>query len=202
MKNNLINRILKANKHKTPASLPEIDYSVFNIPDMPLPDLFKQELEKVGGQAFICQTKQQVIKTLKDLFSNNKWQQAFAFDNEIKSLLKAARIKYSDKTTEIENIDVGINSCEYLVAWTGSVIVSSAMAGGRQFNIFSPELIIIARREQLVLTPDEAMEKIREKYQQLPSQISVITGPSKTADIEKTLIYGMHGPKRLMVIIY
>ncbi len=198
----ILDKIIRANKHKTQASLPEIDNSVFNIPDMPLPDLFKQELEKVGGQAFICQTKQQAIETLKNLLASNKWQNAFTFDNKIKSLLKEAQIDFSDQIAELEKIDVGINSCQYLVAWTGSVIVSSDMAGGRQFNIFSPELIIIARQEQLVLTLDEAMEKLARKYKQFPSQISVITGPSKTADIEKTLIYGMHGPKKLVVIIY
>ena len=43
---------------------------------------------------------------------------------------------------------------------------------------------------------------IREKYKtRLPSQITLITGPSRTADIEKTLVLGAHGPKELHVFI-
>ena len=61
---------------------------------------------------------------------------------------------------------------------------------------------MIAYQSQLTDYLDNAIKKLQEKYKnRLPSLISNITGPSRTADIEKTLIMGMHGPKSLIVLI-
>jgi L-lactate dehydrogenase complex protein LldG len=97
---------------------------------------------------------------------------------------------------------VGITSCEFLVAHTGSVMVSSALEGGRQSFVFPPVHVVIARKDQLVAYLADAYSGIQTKYQKaLPSQITLITGPSRTADIEKTLVMGAHGPKSLNVFL-
>ncbi len=200
---NLLTKIRQALRHRSDVRWPEVDNTAFAIPkDMPLPDLFKRELEKVGGHAYLCRDKDDLIAQLKNLYSQKGWQKPVALDKEIQALLKQAGIGHFTSLSDMDGMDVGFGACEAAVAWTGSVVVSSALPGGRRFNIFSPELVIIARRDQLVLDVDQALVRIKEKYEQPPSQITVITGPSKTADIEKTLIYGMHGPKSLYVFIY
>jgi L-lactate dehydrogenase complex protein LldG len=88
-----------------------------------------------------------------------------------------------------------------LSARTGTVIVSSNVTG-RRLNIFAPTHIVIAKKSQLVNDIAQGLEKIKNKYDSLPTLISYITGPSRTADIEKTLIIGAHGPKKLIVFIY
>jgi L-lactate dehydrogenase complex protein LldG len=102
-----------------------------------------------------------------------------------------------------ETIEAGITGCEYLIAHTGSVMVSSAQKGGRQMFVYPPVHIVIARKSQLVGYLEEAYSGIQQKYKNsLPSHIALITGPSRTADIEKTLVMGAHGPKELWVLVY
>ena len=82
-------------------------------------------------------------------------------------------------------------------------MVSAALQGGRQMSVYPPQHIVIAKKDQLVDYLHTAYDKIQEKYpDQLPSQITLITGPSRTADIEKTLVMGAHGPRELYVFLY
>ena len=68
--------------------------------------------------------------------------------------------------------------------------------------VYPPVHIVIARKNQLVGYLEEAYSGIHEKYNDnFPSQIALITGPSRTADIEKTLVLGAHGPRELRVFI-
>jgi len=94
--------------------------------------------------------------------------------------------------------ELGVTSCDCLVAQTGSVIVSTVSAGGRALSVLPPTHLVIARRDQIVPDLASAMALLRKRYDRhWPSALSVITGPSRTADIEKILVMGAHGPKRL-----
>jgi L-lactate utilization protein LutC len=91
-----------------------------------------------------------------------------------------------------------VTGCDCLVAMTGSIFVSTRSAAGRAASVL-PELhLVVARREQLVPDLPTAFALLRQRYgDHWPSAISLITGPSRTADIEKILVMGAHGPKRL-----
>jgi L-lactate dehydrogenase complex protein LldG len=94
--------------------------------------------------------------------------------------------------------DLGVTGCDYLVAQTGSIIVSAVSAGGRALSVLPPAHLVIARRGQIVADLASAMALLRKRYDKVwPSALTVITGPSRTADIEKILVMGAHGPKRL-----
>jgi L-lactate dehydrogenase complex protein LldG len=94
--------------------------------------------------------------------------------------------------------DIGITRCDCLVAQTGSILISTRSAGGRALSVFPSIHLVIARRDQLVPDLATAMDLLRSRYEgHWPSQLSVITGPSRTSDIEKVLVLGAHGPKRL-----
>ena len=109
---------------------------------------------------------------------------------------------YTDNPTDFDKMQAGISSCEFLVARTGSVIVSSASESGRQMNVFPPIHIVIANSTQLVDYLTDALVELHNKYGNvLPSTITTITGPSRTADIEKTLVLGAHGPKEFIVFL-
>lgn len=69
-------------------------------------------------------------------------------------------------------------------------------------NVFPASHIVFAHTNQIVLDIKDAMRGLKEKYPNgLPSMISLITGPSRTADIEKTLVMGAHGPEELYVFL-
>ena len=105
--------------------------------------------------------------------------------------------------TELEKCDAGISECDALIAQTGSVLVTNRSAGGRALSVLPPHHVVLARREQLVADLPAAFELLKKKYSEnYPSMISFITGPSRTGDIERILVLGAHGPKKLTVICF
>ena len=88
------------------------------------------------------------------------------------------------------------------MARLGTIVCSSAQLGGRQSLAAAPMHIVIATNKQVVYGLDDAIRGLNEKYKEdMPSLVSFITGPSRTADIEKTLVHGAHGPKELYLFM-
>ena len=104
---------------------------------------------------------------------------------------------------ELERCDVGISECDALIAQTGTVLVTSWSAGGRALSCLPPHHVVIAQREQLVSDLPAAFALVKQKYRDdYPSMISFITGPSRTGDIERILVLGAHGPKKLTIFCW
>jgi L-lactate utilization protein LutC len=95
--------------------------------------------------------------------------------------------------------DVGITGVDYLVAETGSVVVSSRPDQPRSLSLLPPVHIAVAHREQIV--PDLFDLFGSGKFTALPSCLVLITGPSKTGDIELKLVTGVHGPGEVHVVL-
>jgi len=104
---------------------------------------------------------------------------------------------------EMEKCDAGISECDALVAQTGSVVVTSRSAGGRALSVLPPHHVVLARREQLLADLPDAFALLQRKYAKgYPSFMSFITGPSRTGDIERILVLGAHGPKKLTILCW
>lgn len=102
----------------------------------------------------------------------------------------------------LERCDVGITECDALVAQTGSVLVTSRTAGGRALSCLPPHHVVLARRDQIVPDLPAAFALLKQRYHHdFPSMISFITGPSRTGDIERILVLGAHGPRKLTLFI-
>jgi L-lactate dehydrogenase complex protein LldG len=103
-------------------------------------------------------------------------------------------------TTEIDHAQAVLTTCEIAVASTGTIILVHTGAQGRRALTLLPDHhICIVRRDQVVETIPEAFAAI-DSHSALP--ITTISGPSATSDIEMTRIRGVHGPRRLTVILY
>jgi L-lactate dehydrogenase complex protein LldG len=103
---------------------------------------------------------------------------------------------------DLESCDAGITGCEALVAQTGSVLVSAPSAGGRALSVLPPHHIVLARRSQMVSDLSVALQRVQEKFKdKFPSFLSFISGPSRTGDIERILVLGAHGPKKLTILL-
>jgi L-lactate dehydrogenase complex protein LldG len=105
---------------------------------------------------------------------------------------------------ELEQCDAGITECDALVAQTGSVLLTSRSGGGRALSVLPPHHVVVARRKQLVPDLPAAYALLHQRYgpQSWPGMITLITGPSRTGDIERIIILGAHGPKKLTVIVF
>ncbi len=170
-----------------------------------LPDAaacFKKEIEAVNGKCIICEDKNDLYFKLKEFISERSYPYIFCRDTTIIDHLKENNIAYSNHPEEFEGMQAGITDCEYLIARTGSVMFTSASVSGRQMHVFPPVHIVAARASQLVNYPEDALISIQQKYKrELPSLLTTVTGPSRTADIEKTLVLGAHGPKEMIVFL-
>jgi L-lactate dehydrogenase complex protein LldG len=149
----------------------------------------------------LCKTTAEIAEHIALICQEKKQDHIFCTDPGLQDLLKSTVEIDSDELNFLE-LNIGVTCCEFLVAHLGSVLISSAQISGRRLNVFPETHIVVASQSQLTNYLDTAIEKLQNKYKnELPSLISNITGPSRTADIEKTLVMGMHGPKSLIVLI-
>jgi len=164
--------------------------------------IFAKAFTGISGKFVFCIDEKELIITLRKLFHDSQWDSLYCLDKDIQRILVSADIPFSDGREEFLNLDAGITGCEYLIARPGSVMVSSRQSSGRRLIVYPNTHIVIAYTSFVVNDLDEALQKITKKYKgNLPSMISLITGPSRTADIEKTLVMGAHGPKNLYVFL-
>lgn len=101
----------------------------------------------------------------------------------------------------LERCDAGISGCDCLIAQTGGILVTSGSAGGRALSVLPPHHIVIASESQLVADLADAFALLRRTHGTIPVFLSFITGPSRTGDIERILVLGAHGPKKLTVLL-
>ena len=162
---------------------------------------FKGEIEAIKGECVICDDETELVSKFHSFLMREELDAPYCNDLTLKSRLAGLYVNWLEDN-RFREMKVAVSGCEFLVARTGSVIVSSESGLGRSANIFAPIHVVIASANQLVNTIEDGLTKIRAKYgSALPSMITNITGPSRTADIEKTLVLGAHGPCRFIVFV-
>ncbi len=200
----ILNRIAAVRPKRVAAvEVQRVDSEEIYKPVMPdAISCFKSELEAINGQCIVCENESEIILKIKEFLDSKGLSTVFCRDSGIAKTLSEAKISHTNNPADFETMQVGITACEYLVARTGSVLVTSASESGRQMNVFPPIHLVVAHTSQLVNYLTEALVALQNKYgKDLPSTISTITGPSRTADIEKTLVLGAHGPKEFVVFL-
>ncbi|OFX44993.1 MAG: hypothetical protein A2046_14980 [Bacteroidetes bacterium GWA2_30_7] len=161
--------------------------------------VFAQEFTKINGKFVFCENVGEFNQNIRLLIKEYSLDSVYCIDSNIQKLLENAGVPYLSSSKDFLELNVGVTSCESLIARTGSVLVSSRQASGRKMNVYPNIHIVIATSKQLVYDIKDAIDRLNADCESLPSQITLITGPSRTADIEKTLVLGAHGPKELYV---
>jgi L-lactate dehydrogenase complex protein LldG len=95
--------------------------------------------------------------------------------------------------------DAGITGVDAALAETGTIVVSSGPGRSRLVPLLPPVHIALAPTSKLTT---DLFTWTADRSGAMPSSLTLISGPSKTADIEQTMAIGVHGPKRLIVILY
>ncbi len=154
-------------------------------------------------------TSAEVEAMLAKIAMDENWQSIATHDGLAKGAsinlpaLPVLTTSHGYDVNELEACDAGITACDALIAQTGSVIVTSRDSGGRALSVLPPHHVVLARREQLVRDLSGGLERVQKKYApNYPSMISIVTGPSRTGDIERILVLGAHGPKKLTVLCW
>lgn len=107
----------------------------------------------------------------------------------------------SDLKSELFNdIDAGITHCRAGIADTGTLVLWPDISEPRTLSLVPPCHIALIKRSTIVSNFAELM--VTQAWQSnMPTNIVLVSGPSKTADIQQTLAYGAHGPSQLVVIL-
>ncbi len=146
---------------------------------------------------------------LAQLAAAENWQRIATHDGALTTAAASATglpvmtIREGYDVSELERCDAGLTECDALIAQTGSVVLTARSGGGRALSVLPPHHVVIARRDQLLPDLPAAFALLHKRYgpASWPSMVTIITGPSRTGDIERILILGAHGPKKLTIIL-
>jgi L-lactate dehydrogenase complex protein LldG len=175
---------------------------IFNKNLGSLAEQYAVEFTHLGGRFVYCDNNQDMLEKLLMLSDNLNWNKIAVRDPQLISLFGESKMSIVHPDHDINESNAAISLCERLVARTGSAVYSSAQSYGRELPIYAHIHITVAYTSQLVYDWREAQESILDKYDgKLPSVLSLTTGPSRTADIEKTLVVGVHGPREVYTFL-
>ncbi len=199
----ILSKIKQALKKSVPAPFEnnEVNTSFFVSAQNELDVEFANHFIHLLGKFSFCLNKQELVQQLQELIIKRKWNKIFCAEDILKKTLLTNNfnVTYSNDLT---NCNAAISSCELLIARTGSILLSSTQQSGRTASIYAPVHICIAYSNQLVYDIKDGLLFLKEKYNnRLPSLVTFATGPSRTADIEKTLVTGVHGPKEVFCFL-
>mgnify|MGYP006156087883 CR=1 FL=1 len=190
---NILQKIKQALAKPVPVPFSAVDSVSTTYPTTKedLSVLFAENFSGLQGKFAFCASEKELASQLSMLFIQRNWKQTYCRENALIEMLTKAGFG-GMQSEDLEYCDAAITSCDHLIARTGSMILSAGQESGRTVSVYAPIHVCIAYSSQLVYDLKDALLALREKYNgQLPSFISFATGPSRTADIEKTLVVGV-----------
>ncbi len=202
-KENILKKIRQALTHPVPVpfSQSEGSTSLLQPSVQELEVEFAENFTSLLGKFSFCTDEQELADQLNELTKIKKLDNIYCQEEPLKKLLTGKGYTQFN-STNVATCDAAITTCELLVARTGSLLMSAAQASGRTISVYAPIHICIAYTNQLVYDIKEGLQILKDKYAgNIPSLITLASGPSRTADIEKSLVVGVHGPKEVYVFL-
>jgi L-lactate dehydrogenase complex protein LldG len=166
---------------------------------------FIDELERVAGKAYRAESNGRACELLTELLRAHQARTVALSDCALAQALNLTNALcaagYELVTgREIARADVGISGADLAVAETGSLLLGSEL-GYELVTALPPVHIALIRTDQIVATLEEAFAFCQKELDRAPGDFLLVTGPSRTADIELTPVIGVHGPQELAVIV-
>ena len=191
-KENILKRIRQALSNPAPLPFPQSEgsNSIFPPPPDDLEVVFAEEFVQLQGKFAFCTDEKDMVEQVQKLVAEKQWTKVYCNEDKWNAAFS--------NTINLPGCDVSVTGCEFLVARTGTIVMSAAQQSGRTVSVYAPIHICIAYTNQLVYDIRDALQLLKETYTgNIPSLITFASGPSRTADIEKTLVTGVHGPKEV-----
>jgi L-lactate dehydrogenase complex protein LldG len=193
-KENILKKIRQALSNPVPLPFPHSEgaQSVFTAAKEDASIIFAEEFTKLQGKFAFCANEADLKKQLQELLVEKNWTKIYFKEDTIAALFNTKSFD------DLASCEISVTSCECLVARTGTIVMSTAQQSGRTTSVYAPIHICIAYSNQMMYDLKDALLFLKEKYSgNMPSLITFASGPSRTADIEKTLVTGVHGPKEV-----
>jgi len=195
-KENILKRIKKALANPVPLPFPlsEGSAGIYHQSTDEPAIIFAEAFTKLQGKFVFCLDEKEMLEQVQQLIAAKEWTKIYCEEPQWNDTFS--------NTISLESCHASVTGCEYLVARTGTIVLSAAQQNGRTASVYAPVHICIAYTNQLVYDVKDALQAIKEKYAgNIPSFITFASGPSRTADIEKTLVTGVHGPKEVYLFL-
>jgi L-lactate dehydrogenase complex protein LldG len=176
---------------------------------------FESELKRIGGMAYRAPDKASACEQLGSLARQRDVRRAVAWaglDQEVLASLAGLEVYLDEKGGDPERLvqeaaraDLGVTAVDYALADTGTLVLLSGEGRARSVSLLPPLHVAILDAEKILPGLDEFFGLYGfddgSSVRRLNSAVTFITGPSRTADIELTLVVGVHGPQELHVIL-
>ena len=202
-KEKILKKIREALSNPVPLPFPKSEgtNSIFQQPKEDLEITFAEEFTKLLGKFAFCVSEAEMKFQLQQLLSAKKWTNIFCKEDRLLKIFDDGQFPKLNQSSLAE-CDASVTTCKYLIARTGAIVMTSAQESGRTVSAYAPVHICIAYINQLVYETRDALKLLKTEYgNSLPSFITFAAGPSRTADIEKTLVVGVHGPKEVYLFL-
>ena len=203
-KEKILKKVRAALIHKSRVETSDADFdsNIYDTNDDPLELVFAQAFTDAGGQFVFCENETDFVDNFEALTMDGSFGKIWCGEKAIADLVQKTGVEFTTDEKELPNVQTSVTGCELLVARTGSIAVSSRMNAGRKSGVFIDYHVVVARTSQLTLHLRDALKEMKTKYPEgIPSHITFITGPSRSADIEKTLVQGAHGAKEIYLFL-
>jgi L-lactate dehydrogenase complex protein LldG len=195
--------------HVEMPAVPEV-WPRLNPDPAAMAERFTSELLAISGEVIRCGAMDEAQCRLAELAAQAGWTSIGVMYRQIccdaaakldEKLIQWPRPNWP--ATEIARLSASVIAAEALLADTGSSLIACPTAEDRLLCYLTPACVVVARLDQLYEHLQAAWENVsrRAADRELSGEFVFVTGPSRTSDIEKTLILGVHGPKRLVVIL-
>ena len=174
-------------------------------------DLFKTSLEAVDGRCLIVHDDSELLHAITEIMRNLRQTKlpslrvAVSDSSEVRRLvglieLDLDEVAVTPSAADVFNFDIGISGAQAGIAETGTLLLDSSRERHRLVSLVPPVHIAILDAAKIVATLGEALS-LMQRDEAVSPIVTLVTGPSRTADIELTLAIGVHGPQELFVII-
>jgi L-lactate dehydrogenase complex protein LldG len=163
-------------------------------------DLFVQNFEKLAGKAVAVQNTSDVVPALAALLEGKT---VVASNAPFLRTCGITESGFTDRERLREacvSADIGITSADYALATTGTIVMLASPSEARLISLLPPVHIAIIPRSRILANLDELLTILPLPAEQTSSMV-LITGPSRTADIEQILVRGVHGPGEIHAVI-
>ena len=167
-------------------------------------DLFVRNVEKEFGSVVRVSDTAAIPGVVADYLSaqNLPSQLVMAPHPELQEIDWSARPLLTIREGRAEPTDaVSVQHAFAAIAETGTLMLPSAPERPTTLNLLADTTIVVLRASRLVGAYEEAWDLLRAEQGGMPRNVMLVTGPSRSADIEQTLELGAHGPRRLHVVL-
>ena len=163
---------------------------------------FRQELDALGVENHLEETAEGVRERVRGLLEGKRvlsWN-AERLPYELGAALPPDTLFGRDPREAQAQAEIGLTGCDAAIAETGTLALLSGPGQSRLVSLLPPAYLAVVRRGGLVFSMGEFFRE-HEGRMAGAANCTLVTGPSRTADIELTLTLGVHGPGKVTVVI-